>query len=166
LQLKYASDPRWRKLKWKWQKGIAALTQASFGDPVNGNSSYTACLYDQTGGAPMLKMGVTIAGGGVCGDRPCWKKVGSSGWVYKDQTGGVTKLLLLGGAAGTPSVQLRSKGTGLPLPAPLNGSTYFDQDTEVILQLHSSNPVDCWSSSFVAVNTSKNDGSQFKAKSP
>jgi len=95
-----------------------------------------------------------------------WKKVGSSGWVYKDQTGGVTKLLLLGGAAGTPSVQLRSKGTGLPLPAPLNGSTYFDQDTEVILQLHRSNPVDCWSSSFVAVNTSKNDGSQFKAKSP
>lgn len=61
---------------------------------------------------------------------------------------------------------VKGKGAALPLPAPLSGSEFFDQDTEVIVQFHSSTPDRCWTSSFDAPDTKKNDGIQFKAIAP
>jgi len=39
----------------------------------------------------------------------------------------------------------------------------FTQDTQVIVQLHNSNPGNSWSSTFDASSTKANDGVQFKA---
>ena len=156
-------------LRWNWTRGIPALSQGDFGDPVNGGSSYRLCVYDETGGAPLFKMGATIQAGGTCGTRACWKAQGTSGWTYWDKDGssdGITKMVLKGGGAGRPLIKLRGKGSSLRLPAPLSGTEFFDQDTAVILQLRSTTPANCWSSSFDGSSTKKNDGGQFKATTP
>jgi hypothetical protein len=157
------------KLLWRWKKGAATIAQSGFGNPVVGGTSYKLCLYDQTGGAAVFKMGIAIPAAGTCGSGPCWKAVGQKGWKYLSsdgQAGGIGKLLLVGGQAGTPRIVLRAKGANLSLPAPLNGTTFFDQDTEVIIQLHGSNPVHCWASSFDASETRRNAADFFNASSP
>jgi hypothetical protein len=169
LRLKSPSAPARHKLLWRWKKGLATLTQSSFGNPVSGGTSYKLCLYDQTAGAPVFKMGLTIPAAGTCGTQPCWKAIGQKGWKYisTDGTaGGIGKLLLVGGDAGSPRVLLKGKGANIPLPVPLSGTTFFDQDTQVIIQLHSSDPVRCWSSSFDGSQTVKNNGEQFVASAP
>ena len=83
-----------------------------------------------------------------------------------DRRDGVVGLKFKGGDAGKPSLQLAGKGAALPLPAPVSGSQYFDHDTEVIVQLHASIPDDCWSSTFGPLSAKKNDGIQFRAKTP
>jgi len=40
---------------------------------------------------------------------------------------------------------------------------FYDQDPAVIVQLHSSNPASCWSSTFDAPSTKKSDSFNFKA---
>ena len=119
------------------------LAQGDFGDPVNGTTTYTLCVYDQAAGLSVFKMGVTVARGGVCGTTLCWKAVSDKGWSYKNRSGsvdGITKAQLKGGAAGKPQVQVQAKGASLPMPAPVSGTEFFDQDPAVIVQLHSSRP--------------------------
>ena len=154
------------KFSWKWTRGVPTLTLGDFGDPLNGGTSYTLCLYDQTGGAPVFKMGATVAAGGTCGVVPCWSG-GTSGWAYKNGTGnaaGITKLSLKSGGAGKSKLQMKGAGVLLPLPAPISGTKFFDQDAALIVQLYSSSPANCWSSAFTAAK--KNDGTQFKATAP
>ena len=158
-----------RQLASKWNKGVLALVQGDFGDPVNGGTSYKLCVYDQTGGLPVFKMGATVGPGGLCGATPCWRALGGTGWSYRDKTGnadGITKLLLKAGAAGKPKVQVQGAGASLPLPTPISGTAFFDQDPAVIVQLYSSNPMNCWSSTFDASSTKKNPGTLFKATAP
>jgi hypothetical protein len=105
----------------------------------------------------------------MCGAKPCWQAVSNKGWTYRNKAGngdGITKARLKGGAAGKPQVQVQAKGTNLPMPAPVSGTEFFDQDPAVIVQLHSSSPVNCWSSTFDDQSTKKNDGVQFKATTP
>jgi len=140
--------------------------QGDFGDPVNGTPSYTLCLYDQSGGTPVFKMEAGIAAGGTCPTKPCWKAIFDKAYGDRNKDGndgGITKVAFKGGDAGKPSLQVAGKGISLPLPAPISGSEFFDQDTAVIVQLHSSSPVACWSSTFDGSSTKKNDGVQFKA---
>ena len=161
------ADPSKQQFQWKWIKGVPALTLPDLGDPVSGGTAYTLCLYDQTAGLPVFKMGASVAAGGTCGTAPCWSALGSSGWSYKNNAGntdGITKLSLKSGAAGKSKLQVKASGAALPLPAPISGTEFFDQDTEVVVQLHSSSPANCWTSAFTT--TKKNDGSQFKAGAP
>src|SRR5262249_180931 len=98
---------------------------------------------------------------------PCWRAVSNTGWAYRNSGGnadGITKVLLRGGVAGAPKVQMQAKGASLPLPAPVSGTRFFDQDTAVIVQLYSSVPANCLWSSFTTAK--KNDGQQFKATNP
>jgi hypothetical protein len=166
LKVKDSLDATKKGIGWKWLKGVAALAQNDFGNPVIGGTSYRVCIYDQTGGVSSFKMGYGIDAGGTCGLFACWKPLGSKGWLYRKLDGnadGITKLAVKGGGAGKPKVLVKGKGVALPLPAPLSGTEFFDQDTQVIIQLHSSTPDNCWSSSFDSSSTKKNDGSQFKA---
>lgn len=169
VKLKDNVDPAKRKFSWKWNKGILPLVQGDFGEPENGTTSYKLCIYDQSAGSPLLKIGVTVGPGGMCGTSQCWSAIGSSGWGYRNSTGnahGVTKLSLKGGTAGKPKVKVKAGGTALPLPPPVSDTRFFDQDTAVVIQLYSSNPMNCWSSAFDALSTKKNDGLQFKAVTP
>ncbi len=157
------------RFAWKWSKGTATLTQASFGDPLNGTTSYRLCVYDQSAGLPGLKMGAVIDPGGSCPTKPCWRTVSDKGWKYTSRDGnayGINKVGMKGGAAGKPFLQLAGKAGNLPVPAPIAAIRYLDQDTQVIVQLHSSNPANCWESSFGIGNTKINDGSSFKAATP
>ena len=116
----------------------------------------------------MLKMAATVDPGGTCGTLPCWKTVGSNaGWKYKNNDGnadGITQLLIKGGDPTQSKLQVKGKGASLPAPTPISGTEFFDQDTAVIVQLYSSFPVSCWSSTFGTSTTKKNDETQFKAK--
>jgi len=157
-----------RQFAWKWNKGPLPLVQ-DFGDPVNGGTRYKLCVYDETGGSPVLKMGTTVRPGGLCGATPCWSALGSTGWSYKNNTGnadGIMKLSLKAGAAGKPKVQVIGGGTSLPLPTPISGTAFFDQDPAVIVQLYSSSPINCWSSTFDASSTRANNEMRFKAVTP
>jgi len=158
-----------QKFSWKWGKGILQAVQADFGDPVNGTPSYVLCVYDTNAGAPSLKLSAAINAGGTCGTKPCWKAVSDKGWAYKNKIGnpnGITKLGFKGGLAGKSSLQVGGAGSSLPLPTPISGSQFFAADTAVIVQLHSSSPANCWSSTFSASGTKKNDGTMFKAVTP
>lgn len=163
LAIKGTGDAAKNKLTWKWSKPATALTQIDFGAPTAG-TAYSVCLYDQSGGTPVFKLGATIAAGGTCAGKPCWKAKSDQGWAYANKAGnadGIFKLSLKGGAAGKPKIQLTGKGVDLPLPQPVSTDRYFDQDTEVIIQLHRNDLDRCWTSRFDAP-AKKNDGTQFK----
>lgn len=169
MSLKSGPDPSRRRFVWKWLKGTLPLSQADFGDPLLGNTGYTLCVYDQTGGVPALKMSATVPPGGTCGMDPCWRDLGGNGWAYKSKTpisDGLTKVTHKGGVADRPKVRVIGKGLGLPVPAPVSGSRFFAQDTAVIVQLHSSTSANCWASTFDPSSTKKNDGEQFRAVTP
>ena len=160
-------DGNQRTFAWRWKKGIVGLAQSGFGNPVSGSTTYSLCVYDETVGSPVFKLGASIPAGGTCGTKPCWKALGDKGWRYHDPTaaaGGITKLVLRGGGDGKPVIRLRGRGAHLGLPGPLSGVRYFDQDQAVTVQLHADSSANCWSSSF---NTArKNDGTRFKAVAP
>jgi hypothetical protein len=164
LLVRFHPDPGRRKLLWKWSKGTAPLAQADFGDPESGGTSYTLCVYDQSAGSSALAMSVPIAAGGTCHGRPCWKPLANLGWIYRDRDRGL-KMLLTGGSAGAPKAMFKQKNPPA-LPTPVSGTQFFNQDTAVVVQLHSSGPAACWSTAFDQSTTRKNDGGNFRATIP
>jgi hypothetical protein len=147
------------KLSWQLSKG-QAFDQMDLGTP-EATTSYTLCVYDQTGNVSELVGEVTIE------PNANWVAAPPKGYSYKDKTGaqgGVQKAALKTGAVDKTKVQIKAKGTKLPLPIPLSGTETFDQDSAVIVQLINSTTSTCWTSSFTS--NSKNDGEQFKAKAP
>lgn len=148
---------------WKWSGG-GATTFPEFGDP-SATTTYKLCVYDTTAGAPSLVMQIAVPPGGTCAGKPCWKALKTKGWKYKDKAGangGITKIKLKAGAAGKSKVLVKAKGAAIPLPAPISGTEFFDQDTTVRVQLFSSAGA-CWDSTFTAP-ASSNSSDQFKDK--
>lgn len=169
LTLRDSGVPSRRKLSWQWTGGSTALEQADFGDPINGSTAYTLCLYDQSGAAPVYESGATIPPG-TCGSAgTCWRSAaGGAGWSYKEKLGhrdGITKIDLRGGIAGRPRVLVQGAGVSLQMPQPFSGTEFFDQDPAVIVQLHASSPASCWSSTFDVADVTRNSATQFSAVS-
>jgi hypothetical protein len=159
VQLKSNTDPAKNQLKWKLVRG-GSFDFASLGDPTS-TRAYTLCLYDETGTNPSLVGSVQI--------DPNSKWVGKDpkGFGYKDPAGaedGVIKASLKAGAEGKTSASVAAKGVNIPMPTPISGSAFFDQDTKVTVQLVNNESPLCWSTAFSAAL--KNDGTQFKAKAP
>jgi hypothetical protein len=155
LQLKLDATDTKDKLKWKFTGG-PPLTQADFGDPT-ATASYALCIYDDGALAVELQVGPS---------NTLWSPIGGKGHKYKDAAGtshGVTKMKLLGGDAGKSKLQLKGKGTNLPMPTPVSGSRFFAQTTAVTAQLREANG-DCYETAFTDADTKKNDGTQYKAK--
>jgi hypothetical protein len=97
---------------------------------VNG-TTYTLCVYDETAGSAVFKMGAAVAPGGMCGTKTCWKAIRDRGWGYTNRDGndyGISKMTLKGGDAGKPQALVKAKGASLPLPAPRSATEFFDQD--------------------------------------
>ena len=87
------------------------------------------------------------------------------GWAYIDKTApydGVMKLLLTSGIPEKAKMQLSARGSTASWPTPMNATTFFDLDTNVIVQLSNDETGDCWSTTFSEAK--KNDGEQFKTK--
>ncbi len=155
LQLKLNASDTKDKLKWKFSGG-PLLAQGDFGDPT-ATATYTLCLYDDGALATELEVGPS---------NTLWVPVSNKGYQYKDPMGtadGVTKLKLLGGAAGKSKLQLKGKGSALPMPTPVSGTRFFAQTSAVVAQLREANG-DCYESVFTDAETKKNDGAQYKAK--
>jgi hypothetical protein len=140
---------------WKWIKG-ADTSVDDFGDPT-GTTSYTLCLFDQTG----LLRSVTVPAGGTCAARPCWTATGTSGFKYIDKdhaSDGVLKVLLRAGTAGKSKALLKAKGDNVAPPAlPL-------VNLPVTAQLERSGGGACWETTHAGAGILKNDEGQFKAK--
>ena len=167
LSIKIGADPGKSKLSWKWSKGVLPAAQVDFGDPVGSAPSYRLCVYDQTAGSPVLKAGMSLSAGGICGTKPCWKALSDKGWAYADRdahSSGIAKLKFKSGEAGKPSLSIAGKGANLPLPTPHSSTELFDQDTSVIVQFHTSSPANCWSSTFELSGTKKNEATQVTAR--
>jgi hypothetical protein len=71
---------------------------------------------------------------------------------------GITRLLLRGGAAGRPSITLSGAGALLPLPAPVNGTRFFQRRSGILIQLHRTDAPSCWNTSIAATATKLNAG--------
>src|SRR6185295_15709966 len=106
------------KLTWTWKAG-QLTTAADFGTPTT-TTAYHFCVYDQTAGTPTLVMSMTAPPGGRCNGKPCWKAT-SAGFQFKDKllsNTGLAGVKLKGNAGqGKAVVQVKGKGTTLPLPA-------------------------------------------------
>jgi hypothetical protein len=143
------------KLKWKF-KGGPALAQADFGDPTTA-TSYALCIYDDSA----LEVTVDVPPGDTT-----WKPVGGKGYLFKDPNGsadGVTGVKLFGGAAGKGKLQTKGRGANLPPLVPASPTTFFANQTSVVVQLHESDG-DCYETEFTAADERKNDGTQFTAR--
>ena len=150
------------KIIAKWLKG-PATTLADLGTPAT-STVYSLCLY--AGTAETLIADASIAPGGICSGKPCWKPVSTKGHKYKDKElsqDGVLLVKLLSGDAGKSKVLLKGKGVNLDLGAstlPIDGSA------DVIFQLLGSDAPVCWEARFAPSTVKRNDAGQFKAKTP
>ena len=91
-------------------------------------------------------MEATAPAGGLCGIKPCWRPLGSSGFTYKDKQllpEGIQQLKLKQGADGKAQIQLIGRGSPLALP-PLGGVTQ-----PVRVQLRNSDGL-CWEAVYSA----------------
>jgi hypothetical protein len=156
LILKNHSDDAKDKLIWKFNKG-PALTQNDFGLPT-GTTGYALCVYDD--GALVLQAQVGPS-------ALLWKPVAvTKGWKYQEPGGmqdGVTKVKLLGGAAGASKILFKAKGVNVPLPPPVGVKEFFSAMVEVRAQLHASGGA-CFETAFTPAQVIKNTARLLKAK--
>lgn len=155
------------KLKLKLGAIEGATTQQSFGDPVSGDTSYTACLYDGKSG---LVAGLYVGPGGTCGNKgkPCWKAKADKGWGYTDglaSSDGVKRLTAKAGAPGKGKVKLQAGNKAK------SGKTAMPTRIAAGLEGATSGTVQVLVSDGVCVeavldSVKKADGKQFKAKAP
>lgn len=142
-----------------------ALTQADFGDPVLGSTAYDLCVYDDAG---QLAAHMQVDRAGLdCAGKPCWKALGTKGFLYKDKdlsSDGVQLIKLLGGDEGKSKLLVKAKNNAAKgqLDMPVGISAALAGSTSATVQLHGSAPEGCYSTTLVDVIT--NDANLFKAK--
>lgn len=98
---------------WRWRRG-ATTAADDFGDPI-ASDHVVVCLYDDEN---ELRLGVNIAPGGTCDDRPCWTSV-PDGFQYKNRSRlpqGVKLLTLRAGADGAARIVLTGSGRNFMAP--------------------------------------------------
>jgi hypothetical protein len=163
LSVKISSKgPKNDQVQWSWVTG-GATTTSEFGNPL-ASDGLAFCLFDRSQAAPSLLFSADVAGGGTCGDKPCWKANKDKGFTFASKTGntdGVVGLKLISGLEGKAKVQLKGKGTalsgrpfGIPQP-PL--------DVPLTAQLQTANGA-CWEADFSSAGVDKNDTKQFSGK--
>jgi hypothetical protein len=59
-------------------------------------------------------------------------------------------------------MQLKARGRSSSWPSPVDPTTFFELDANVVVQLSNDETGDCWSTTFT--QATKNEGEQFKAK--
>jgi hypothetical protein len=144
---------------WKWLKG-EVTDLAAFSDALNGAASYRVCLYDASA-SPQPRLDVGASAGGLCGDAPCWRTTGTTGYRYKDKAGisaGLSVMKLKSGVEGKAKVIAKASGENLTLPElPLT--------IPVVVQLLVDDGLtsECWQSTFSDA-PKKNEATKFKAK--
>jgi predicted outer membrane repeat protein len=167
LQVKVSATAAKDRFTLKHLRAADSLAQADFGDPVAGGNAYQLCIYEGTAGTPVLFGSMLVPGGGSCGGKPCWKAIGSKGYVYKDKAatqGGIRQIVLRAGDPGKGAVLVAGGGASLALPGPnAAGIPYLDMDPGVTIQIHESSTGNCWESSVGSADVQANTEALFKA---
>ena len=129
------------KLLLRWSRGPATSLD-DYGDPVNGDTELSLCVYGTRDGMPAPILKLTAAPGGTCGQKPCWSSSGG-GLKYKNRSGSSSGLTAakLGVRGGRASIVLNAKGAPLMMP----DLTSFTVPVRV--QLKTSDGV-CWEAGF------------------
>jgi len=162
VQLKDNLDDTKDQLSWKWAKG-AQSSVVEMMNPQFGSATYRVCVYDGTAN-PQPRMELDIPHGGTCGTKPCWKANGPEGVGYTNKAGtpnGITALKFKGGSAGKAAIQVKGKGTNLPM-MPL-GDPGAPPVTVQLVVIDGPTSA-CWQSTFPALRV--NLATQLSAKSP
>jgi len=143
-------------------------TQASFGDPVGGDTRYDVCLYD--GSDALVAELIVSRAGQLCApkDKPCWKVKKGTGWTYKDpaaNAAGVKSLAVVGGAAGKGKLTLKGSARGAfgETTLPTGIAAALEGATGARLQVIA-NGASCFD--VVLGTVKKADGVVVKAKAP
>lgn len=147
------------RITWKFTRGPAE-TQDGFASP-DVDTEYVWCAY--AGTTPTLIAEIGVAGGGTCGNKPCWKELGSRGYKFADssasQDGAIA--VLLRGDPIAPRTRLKWKARGSSLPVP---SLPLSQAGNVSVRVHNSANGNCWGADFPPSTATRNDSTTFKAK--
>jgi len=157
VQLRNISKNAKDQFKWKWSKGDLYF-HSQLGSPTD-TDTYAVCVYDSTADVPTLVSTVVI------NPSNNWFDKNPKGFKYKDTSGlsnGVQQVKLLPGAANRSKVMIKAKGANIPMPIPTSDTRYFNQNSEVVVQLVNTSGV-CWTSSFTAASTKKNTSTLFSA---
>jgi hypothetical protein len=168
LQIKDPSLGGGDKLLWKWSRGPTLLPE--FGDP-RGTTSYALCIWDESGGTPVLATDILVPGGGTCSSQspaPCWS-VRGAGYQYKDKdlaTDGIKLIKLKADPGGNAQILVKGKGPGIPMPVAASGALLLAQDPAVTVQFVASTGA-CWETRMprpALKNSFDARGRQFKDK--
>ena len=134
-------------LKWTYQGGASAITQAQLGNPTSG-TVYDLCVYyDST-----LRSAIKLS------DASKWSAIGTTGYKYKDATasaGGITGVTLKAGAAGKTKLVFTAKGDNLPDPLPMAAASSI-----TVVARNGSTPT-CFSATY---STATSTANQLKAR--
>src|SRR5207249_7500493 len=138
----------------------AATTFAQLGNPI-ANDDYALCVFDLSG-PPVLLLRAVAPLGGVCANKTCWKRVGSTtapkGWKYADKDAtpdGLTALQATSGAVGKAKMTVKGKGNNLPV------GTFSTLGSAITTQIQAENGT-CWTAACSLVT--KNAAGDFKCK--
>lgn len=145
---------------------VDPIARAEFGDPVNGTTAYSICIYDA---AKTLVGTMEVArAGATCPIKPCWKTSGATGFKYTDKTlaaSGIGHIQLKAGSAGKGKVVVTGKND-LPdgkTALPVHVASRLTGNREATVQVLTSD-AGCFGA--VLPNVDQADGSVFKAETP
>lgn len=140
---------------FKWVKGEALDQTAHLGDPT-GTTEYSVCIYKGASSDVLESFSIPPAGGN-------WSPIGDKGYKYKElngSNGGITKVILKGGAASKTKVIVKGKGGNLPDPVLTN------LPLPVTAQVINPDTGACVEAVFDTGSIKKNTDTLFKAKTP
>ena len=132
--------------RWTWIEDAGGTELADFGDPL-ATTGYTLCIYDGFNSGVEGKhvfAQASIAPGGLCGDRPCWKQI-RDGFRYAQRGRAVSgfKSIKLRAPLQSPArIQMRGSDVGLSTTL---GAIY----AFVEVQLHGGGA--CWAAEYPAI---------------
>jgi len=141
---------------WRWQKG-EPTQPTDFNDPT-GTTHYLLCVYG--GAAASLRPGHAVS---IAPSSTTWSPK-RGGYKLKDKTGGndgITAVSLRGDPLPSRSSALvKGKGPNLPDPALMPVATDFP----LVVQLINADTNFCLQSTFMGIDTKRNDATQLVLK--
>jgi hypothetical protein len=169
LQIKNDAVAAKDSVRWKWTYGVATAL-GDFKMPDTGSATYRLCIYDGSLATQPLFEADIAAGGvvSICGTKPCWKAIGTSGFKYANKDGNsddITAVRFKAGIGGKAQVQVRGKGALLSPPA----TDALVTDVVVQLLIDDGGTVECFKTAFPGSSGAggvTQDDTQFKAKGP
>jgi hypothetical protein len=164
FQVRNGRKPAGNRMLFRLAK-VEETTLAELGDPRL-DTTYSICIYDESGDTPGLIARFEVAPGGQCtnrrgtNERPCWRKLGSK-FKYRDPqrlNDGMLNLRVKAAPAGKAKVTVVARGPNVPeFPMPLN------IDSKLIVQMVNNAPApnggrNCWGAEFrEPVNKNRKD---------